>query len=114
MTTFERVKRNILKDMNGSITHTAASWANIMLTNNARLTDVEEQKKFWAWIQNPEDDERPDPICETFAKHTLVDIPKIITVQTDVDDEKSSVTLKQECFVNGLTTYIKVTPVSLD
>ena len=109
MTTFERVKRNILRDMDGSKVHTAASWANIMLNNTASLTNPEEQKKFWGWMQNPEDDERPDPICEMFEKHTMEDIPKYVTVPTG-DDEKSTIELEQECHRNGAAMFIKVKP----
>ena len=109
MSTFERVQRNILRDMDASKVHTAHGWANIMLRNTTRLTDVEEQKKFWNWIQNPEDEERPEPVCEIFEKHTLEDIPKFVTVNNP-DDEKSSIELEQECTRNGSSTYIKVKP----
>ena len=109
MSTFERVQRNILRDMDGSKVHTAASWANIMLRNTTSLTNVEEQKKFWNWIQNPEDDERPPPVCEIFEKHTLEEIPKYVTVPNP-DDEKSSIELEQECVRNGAAMYIKVKP----
>jgi hypothetical protein len=111
MSTFERVKRNILRDMAGSKVHTAASWANIMLNNTAALTDVTEQRKFWGWMQNPTDDERPDPLCELFEKHTMEDIPKYVKVTTDADDEKSTtVELEQECHRNGAAMFINVKP----
>ena len=110
MSTFERVKKNIIRDMASSKTHTAASWANIMLQNTTLLTDTDEQKKFWAWIQNPYEDERAYPICDIFEEHNNVVIPRYISVPTDTDDEKSTVELVQECTVNGLATFIKVKP----
>jgi hypothetical protein len=86
------------------------SWANIMLNNTARLTDVEEQKLFWAWIQNPMDDERAGPLCTMFEKHTLENIPTRITVPHP-EDEKRSVELEQEVTRNGAAMFIKVRPV---
>ena len=110
MTTFERVKRNILRDMAGNKCHTAMSWANIMLTNTARLTDVEQQKLFWAWLQNPMDDEREPPLCEIFEKHNMDDIPRFVTVPNP-DEEKGSIELEQEVTRNGATMFIKIRPV---
>ena len=109
MTTFERVRRNILRDMAGSKTHTAASWANIMLTNTARLTNVSEQKLFWAWVENPTDEERPAPVCDVFDEHALVEIAKLVTVT----DNGQTVQLEQEVFKNGATTFIRVKPVAV-
>ena len=50
MSTFERAKKNMLRDMAGSKTHTAESWARILLHNTARLTDIKEQEKFWRFL----------------------------------------------------------------
>ena len=91
-------------------THTAASWANIMLQNTASLTSVDEQKKFWAWIENPHEDERAYPTCDVFEEHTNEEIPRYTTVPNDIDDEKSTVRLVQECTVNGMATFIQVKP----
>ena len=112
MSTFERVKRNILKDMQGTKAHTAESWAKIMLMNTARLTNVEEQAKFWEWMQNPEDDEREAPLCEAFENHTRITVPAEITVPCrEEDDEKTKeVVLEQESFRNGLSMFIRVKP----
>ena len=51
MSTFEKVKRRILRDMDSCTTHDAMSWAQIMLQNTAQLTSEADQKKFWA--KNP-------------------------------------------------------------
>ena len=119
MSTFERVKKNILRDMDLSKVHTAESWCNIMLQNTNRLTSVEEQKKFWAWMTNPEEDESIlDPVCEQFTEHCRIDeveqydVPMTIV---DPDDEKSSietVQMKNEYFRNGLGMYIKSKPIN--
>ena len=119
MSTFEKVKRNILRDMDKSMTHTAESWARIMLDNTSRLTRVSEQKKFWAWMTNPEEDESiVDPVCEQFTEHCRIDevdqydVPMTIV---DTDDEKSSietVKMKNEYFRNGLGMYIKSKPIN--
>ena len=81
MTTFERVKKRILKDMAASTTHNAESWVNIMLRNTALLTNVEEQKKFWEFIQNPEEDERPPPQIDVFETHLPDDIPNTVDIE---------------------------------
>ena len=107
MSTFERVKRNILRDMNSSSTHTAESWANIMLTNCSNLHSVEEQKKFWAWLQNPMGDERADPICEVFDSHLRINEEKVTKFD---DDEKSPTYLKNTYNRNGSAMFIKSVP----
>jgi hypothetical protein len=109
MTTFERVKRNILRDMESTTSHNADSWARIMLTNTARLTNIEEQKLFWAWIQNPMDEEREPPLCEIFDNHSLEDIPRFVTVQKP--EEKGSVELEQTVTRNGASMFIQVKPI---
>ena len=115
MTTFERVKRNILKDMERSKVHTAMSWANILLQRTVRLTDIEEQKLFWKWIENPEEEERlmsPEFINIT---HIPLLIPSKITalsVSEDPEDEKQEeIELRQETVREGFTTFITVTPI---
>ena len=52
---FERVKRDILKEMHCAPYHTASSWADIMLRNTAYLTTEDDQKEFWKWSLNPSD-----------------------------------------------------------
>jgi len=113
MTSFERVKRNILRDIAGSRNHTAGSWANIMLNNTSRLTDVGEQEKFWNWMQNPEDDERPGVVCENFETHCEIARPKYTSVPLDGGDEKSKeVQLENEYKRNGSAMYVRVKPVA--
>ena len=112
MSTFEKVKRNILRDMDRSMTHTAASWANIMLKNTARLTDVGEQEKFWGWMCNPEEDDTvPTPVCNTCVHSQIDEIPTY-EMHVDNDDEKSvCVKMKNTYVRNGLGMYIKTEPV---
>ena len=114
MSTFERVKRNILRDMELSKVHTAASWCNIFLKNCDRLTDIDEQKKFWNWFANPYDDENhPEVQCDIFTEHKPIEQVKHITVAKNSDDEKSEeIVLEQEYTRNGLAMLIKVKPVT--
>ena len=118
MVTFERVKQRILRDMAASKSHDASSWARIMLTNTNGLNDINEQHKFWEWISNPEDEDRPVMMFHDFEKQTEVEIEDEVTVPmrtTCADDEKESetvedVTLLQDATLNGMSCYIKVKP----
>ena len=113
MSTFERVKRNILRDMDLSKVHTAQSWCNIMLQNCDRLTNVDEQKKFWNWMVNPHDDEdHPAVECDMFDEHKPIDQVKRVTVPKNTDDEKSEeIVLENEYKRNGQAMFIKVKPI---
>lgn len=101
------------------MTHTAESWARIMLDNTSRLTNIDEQKKFWAWMTNPEEDESiVDPVCEQFAEHCRIeeveqyDVPM---TTNDADDEKApleQVQMNNQYFRNGLGMYIKSKPAN--
>ena len=114
MTTFVRVKANIILDMERTARHSPESWADILLRNTARLTNTEEQKKFWHWLLNPEGYEECDSMqFETVDPNRTITIPEQQTViQMDVDDEKGSnevemnyhQTYNQQggtCFING-------------
>jgi hypothetical protein len=117
MSSFERVKKNILREMEDSMTHTAASWARIMLNNTSRLTNVEEQKKFWAWMVNPEEDESVmNPVCEQFTEHCRIDeVEQYDVPMSNADDEKAqSVQMTNEYIRNGLGMYIKTKPVNTE
>jgi len=122
MSTFEKVKRNILRDMDRSMTHTAESWANILLQNTSRLTNVDEQKKFWSWLVQPEGDNEHivDPVCDQFSEHCRISEVdrynvEMVTPNGNPDDEKSpteTVEMQNEYFRNGLGMYIKTKPVN--
>ena len=106
MSTFERVQRNIMRDMAGKKTHTAESWVQIMTRNTATLTNVDEQAKFWQWIANPEELEHVPP-------PTLLNVeaPKIIdqycTAPSAITDEKTAdVELENTVQRNGLGCYV--------
>ena len=105
MTTFERVRRNILRDMASSKVHTAESWCNIMLSNTADLTDTEEQKKFWGFLVNPMDEERDPLICVEF-EHCKIDTPATTVVD--------NVILHNTFTRNGMTMYQQVVPEIMD
>mgnify|MGYP003707644469 FL=1 len=110
---FLRVKRDILADMAGISHHTQESWAKIMLEHTAFLKTEEDQKSFWNFILNPNDDRKYNaPTFIAYNSEEVV-IPEFQTIQIkDKDDEKfEEITLKNEEYRNGLTSYIKVTPV---
>jgi hypothetical protein len=106
MTTFERVRRNILRDMASSKVHTAEGWCQIMLSNTANLTNVEEQKKFWNFLQNPADEERAAPICDVFEKHQKIEMPETTVVD--------NVVLHNTFTRNGMTVYQQIIPEDVD
>ena len=111
MTTFERVRENILRDMASRQTHTAESWAHIMLDNTRRLTDTDEQTKFWEFMQNPTGEEHlPPPTCAA-SEHTMIEQPDTIICPLAEDDEKSGdVEMNNKYFRNGMSMYISSKP----
>jgi hypothetical protein len=64
-------------------------------------------------MQNPEEEERPEVICDLFETHCQIETPKYTTVKMHVDEEKSTdIQLENEYVRNGAAMYIKVKPVS--
>lgn len=105
MSTFERAKRNILRDMASSSCHTAESWAQILLNNTARLNKREDQDKFWEFITNPNDDEDiPSPTV--IAIDQTEDLPEAVTVETPDGD----VEMEREYHRNGQGVYVYSQP----
>ena len=90
--------------MAGSTTHNAESWCNIMLRNTALLTNVEEQKKFWEFIQNPEEEDRDPPTIEVFENHAPVDLKDTVMLNVDGEDRL----YHQEVVWNGHSVKIRV------
>lgn len=114
MSTFERVRKNILKDMARSRVHTAESWADIMLSNTSQLTDCRQQHMFWNWLVNPEEDESLPP-CK------IADGPQakeVLPAQTSVpyragDEEKEhDVALTNTYHKTGLGCHIVTEPTT--
>ena len=110
---FLRVKKDILADMAGISHHPQESWAKIMLEHTAFLKTEEDQKSFWNFILNPNDDRKYEAPTFMAYKSEEVVIPEFQTIQIkDTDDEKmEEITLKNEEYRNGLTSYINVTQV---
>ena len=113
MTTFERVRRNIRRDMDAIRVHTPESWAHILLTNTGRLTDEREQEKFWSWLENPEEHEMDGPTIGIRGEFSLT--PSVVTVPfTDVGDEKemeTEVELENTFERNGFVMVCRTKPV---
>ena len=103
MSTFERVRKNILRDMASCKVHTSESWAQILLTNTCRLTDVEEQKKFWNFMTNPQDDEEIPKVTE-FA-------PYVHEEQTEEITECDDMTLENHYHREGATMFVRTEPI---
>ena len=112
MTTFERVRANVLKDIASRKTHTPESWAHLMLDNTRRLTNPVEQEKFWNFMQNPTGVEHiPAPVCAPMSDHVQIEQPEIIMCPTKGDDEKSEeIEMKNSYFRNGMSMYIHSKP----
>mgnify|MGYP006107390467 CR=1 FL=1 len=114
MTTFDRVRKNILRDMASRKTHTAESWAHIMLENTCRLTNTAEQEKFWEFMQNPTGEERAPPVCGPMLPHVQIDQPDTIMCPLG-DDEKSGTVEMENTFTrNGMSMYITSKPTNRD
>jgi len=112
MSTFEKVRRNILRDMSLSKTHTAESWANIMLSNTGRLTDVLQQHLFWQWMSNPmESEDIPDAVIESM-EHTQIETPEYTSVPMQDDEKETEIQMRNEYYRNGQGVYIRSTPIS--
>jgi len=102
--------------MASSKTHTAESWASILLRNTHRLTDVKEQEKFWRFLANPDDAEDiPEPVLGQM-EHTRIEEPKeYTTTYVSTEEEKNKeeeVVIVNEYFRNGQAMYIRSKPVS--
>ena len=111
MSTFERAKQKILRDMESCSAHTAESWARIMLSNTKDLVDPAEQAKFWVWCGNPTEDESvKKPILGPMPE--LLDLlePTYTVDMVDENNNRKKVAMQQEHKRNGFTTYIRTGP----
>ena len=113
---FAKVKRNMLREINESHSHSQQSWAEIMLRGASRCTTVEDQKEFFKFVLNPHDTyDVPEPtftVLDT-PDETDVLIPKLQRMIISSDDEKNGTVdmeLETTEYRNGLTSYILVTP----
>lgn len=117
MSTFELAKSRTIRDMQSRQVHTAESWAAILLQNTSRLTNEEDQAKYWAWILNPTEDEdvpKPSLIAMTHSEN----IPRNYTVKLErteqVEEEKNpepeTIQLENKVQRNGLASFILTRP----
>ena len=107
MSTFETVQRRIVNEMNAVNNPDSITWANIMLNHTSRLTDVNEQKKFWNWFTNPGDKDLP--VTDKWVDVPAVDLESLVTVPLH-DEEKGCIELENSFRVNGLATYVSTKP----
>ena len=106
---FERVKRDIMKDMENTTIHSPESWADIMLQNTQYLKTEQDQQDFWNWIINPNADRRKQL---EFRKYNPNEIEIDQFQHFKVDDK--DVTVKNTCTHNLLTTFIVTQPIDMD
>ena len=110
MKILDRVKRDITREMESQQTHTGSSWADIMLRHSSKLQKTEDQKEFWKWLLDPNEEQ---DIEMTFAE---IDPPKIevvkeYTVKTD-DEKTEDVPMVNVVHREGFISYIVSKPVN--
>ena len=102
MSTFERARKNILKDIASTRVHDGMSWANILLKNTSRLTNMEDQKKFWDFLCNPDDNEYL-PKCEVMSyEHKEPECPDSYTI--------GDIEMKSDYAVDGHAMFVRTGP----
>ena len=106
---FERVKRDILKDMENTTIHTPESWADIMLQNTQYLKTVEDQQAFWEWIVNPNEERRKKLDFANYDPNKL-EVEQFQHFKVNDMD----VNVKNTCTQNSLTTFIVTEPMDND
>jgi len=113
MTTFEKVRKRITRDMDGIKVHTPESWANILLTHTAQLKDEREQAKFWDWMQNPEEDERGPPLIGKCGAPTRAPEFVTTTIRDECDEKQGEtiVELQNQFERNGFVLTCRTKPV---
>ena len=113
MSTFEKVRKKITRDMDAIKVHTPESWANILLTHTSKLKEAREQAKFWEWLHNPEEEEREATTVAPCGAPTL--IPEFVTTTVmDECDEKEGdtiVELQNKFQRNGFVMTCRTKPV---
>ena len=115
MSTFEKVRTRITRDMDAHKFHTPESWANILLTNTALLKDEKEQGKFWKWLQNPEDEDHIEPPTLARCGEPVLSPEFVTTTVQDECDEKEGETiveLQNQFQRNGFVMTCRTKPVN--
>ena len=114
---FKRNKELILKEMQSGGVRDGISWAQIMLKYGNRMTTDEDQREWLKFIMNPTGDvDYPDIEFMDVDLEENIKIEKFQEMSIeDKDDEKSgqsNVILQNDHHLNGLTSYIRVTPLA--
>jgi len=118
MSTFELAKSRTIRDMQSRQVHTAESWAAILLQNTSRLTNEEDQAKYWAWILNPTEDEdvpKPSLIAMTHSEnipqnYTVSVSPTLAVEEEEEKNEQVNIELENKVQRNGLASFILTRP----
>ena len=116
MKILDRVKRDIMREIDSQQTHTGASWADIMLRHSSRLQKTGDQKEFWAWLLDPNEEKESDEMTFTEVDPNKIELRTEYTVPScNTDDEKSDIVQVQmtnEIHREGFVTYIRSKPVN--
>ena len=105
MSTFERVQKRILREMESCQSIDSMTWANIMLRHTAQLTSETEQKKFWNWMTNPSDAD----LAETTIFTPMPEPTEVQPTVTAIEDNEE-IELENRWKQNGLCTFIRTAP----
>ena len=113
MKIIDRVKRDIMREIDSQQTHTGFSWADIMLRHSSRLTERVDQEAFWRWIVDPNED-REVNMTFTEIDPSKVDLATQYTTPVEEkDDEKcGEVQMENKIHREGFVTYISSKPVN--
>jgi len=106
---FERVKRRLIADLKDEANHTQAGWCDIMLKAARRCRTHEDQKDFFRFILNPNDEfDIPEPQFMDVDTDQQVLIQPFDKIETDDEKEaRKDCLMKNTCHTKGGTTFIQ-------
>ena len=106
-----RVKKNIIKEMDNGRCHDGESWADIMLRNSMRIKTADDQKDFWQWVLDPSEECEIPIVFEEFDPNDI-SVPEKFTVKLCGDEDEKECDQEFENHIQqiGLTTYIQCKP----
>ena len=114
MSLFERVKKDILLEMSGTQYHSGMTWADIMLRNSSRLVTLDDQKLFWKFLLDPEDQNDIKMSYDEVDPNAIVVSKGFTMTVTNENDEKEDtmeVQYENTVYREGLVSYIETKPV---
>ena len=110
---FQKVKRKLMKSMQGTSRHTPQSWADIMLQAAERCVTEEDQKAFYKFILNPDDMwdvEDPTFIDVNTSEPIVLNTMERMSIRSEDDEKNEEIIMRNKIKVNGGITYISSIP----